>query len=727
MSEQQDPASPGQTGATAIAAADSSAAASAATDAAILSTGALQNAIIQSANFSSIATDSRGVIQIFNIGAQRMLGYSAADVVNRMTPADLSDPGELLERAEFLSAELGIAIAAGFEALVFKASRGIEDIYELTYVRKDGSRFPALVSVTALRDPSGSTIGYLLIGTDNTARKHAEADRVTLERRLRDQQFYTRFLTEASTEALLTTDPLGTISATNVPMENLLQFSRNELVGTAFRSFFADPGQADACLEMAIGGGKVSDWELVAKPQAPNADACSTDAPNADAPSADAPSAAGSAALWSAHPFYGAGGELQGVFAAAHDVSELRRLERRLEEVEGELVHAGESAKAATVAVSDFLSGVANKLRSPLNTILGFAQLIDTDIPPPTLAQAASVEQILRAGWHLLELINEIVARADLESDALVLLEPTSLTEILRECHAAILPRARTNGVGVAFPPAGLPCFVLADRTRLKHVVMSLLSNAIAYNKVNGQVVVAIGLTSVAGKPDRVRLSVGDTGMGLAPAMLARIFHPFNTEGRVGGAANIGGIGLAASHRMVELMGGALHAESTLGAGSVFWFELDAAAEPQTPPSVAPLPTVPRGAHRRKLLYVEDNSSNLELVEQLLARVPDIRLITARDGRHGVLLARSEQPDVILMDIHLPGISGIEALQLLRSDLATARIPVIAVSGDAMPRDIQKGMKAGFFRYLTKPFDVRQFMETVEAGLELAGQKAGLK
>src|SRR5438874_12113322 len=160
----------------------------------LLKAGALQNAIFNSANFSSIATDERGVIQIFNVGAERMLGYAAADVMNKITPADISDPQEVIARAEALSLELGTTIAPGFEALVFKASRGIEDIYELTYIRKDGSRFPAVVSVTALRDAQSGIIGYLLIGTDNTARKQVEAERMLLDQRVRDQQFYTRSL-----------------------------------------------------------------------------------------------------------------------------------------------------------------------------------------------------------------------------------------------------------------------------------------------------------------------------------------------------------------------------------------------------------------------------------------------------------------------------------------------------------------------------------------------------
>src|ERR1051325_5788622 len=187
----------------------------------LLKTGALQNAIFNSANFSSIATDERGVIQIFNVGAERMLGYVAADVINKITPADISDPQEVIARAAALSAELATTITPGFQALVFKASRGIEDIYELTYIRKDGSRFPAVVSVTALRDDHGAIIGYLLIGTDNTARKQVEAEQKVLDQRLRDQQFYTRSLIESSIDALMMADPAGIITDVNRQMEAL--------------------------------------------------------------------------------------------------------------------------------------------------------------------------------------------------------------------------------------------------------------------------------------------------------------------------------------------------------------------------------------------------------------------------------------------------------------------------------------------------------------------------
>src|ERR1700732_283377 len=231
----------------------------------LLRAGALQAAIFNSANFSSIATDARGVIQIFNVGAERMLGYTAGEVMNRITPADISDPQEVIARAKALSVELGTPIAPGFEALVFKASRGIEDIYELTYFRKDGTRFPAVVSVTALRDDRGTIIGYLLIGTDNTARKQVEAEQKRLDQRLRDQQFSTRSLIESHIAALMTTDPPGIITDVNKQMEALTGCTRDELIGSPFKSYFTDPERAEAGIKLVLSEKKGTDYELTAR------------------------------------------------------------------------------------------------------------------------------------------------------------------------------------------------------------------------------------------------------------------------------------------------------------------------------------------------------------------------------------------------------------------------------------------------------------------------------
>src|SRR4029079_6086284 len=266
---------------------------------ALLTTGALQNAIFNSANFSSIATDERGVIQIFNVGAERMLGYAAAEVVNKNTPADISDPHEVIARAVALSAELATTITPGFQALVFKASRGIEDIYELTYIRKDGSRFPAIVSVTALRDDQGGIIGYLLIGTDNTARIQVEAERMLLDQRVRDQQFYTRSLIESNIDALITTDPRGIITDVNKQMEALTGCTRDELIGAPFKDYFTDPERAEAGIHRVLGEGKVTNYELTAR----------------------ARDGKHTVVSYNATTFHDRDRRLQGVFAAARDVT----------------------------------------------------------------------------------------------------------------------------------------------------------------------------------------------------------------------------------------------------------------------------------------------------------------------------------------------------------------------------------------------------------------------
>ncbi|MBT9505209.1 PAS domain-containing sensor histidine kinase [Rhodoferax sp.] len=657
---------------------------------ALLKAGALQSAIFNSANFSSIATDAKGVIQIFNVGAERMLGYAAADVMNKITPADISDPKEVILRAQTLSSELGTQIEPGFEALVFKASRGIEDIYELTYIRKDGSRFPAVVSVTALRDAQSTIIGYLLIGTDNTARKQVEAQQKLLDQRLRDQQFYTRSLIESNIDAIMTTDPQGIISDVNKQMEALTGCTRDELIGAPFKDYFTDPDRAGAAINLVLREKKITNYELTA---------CSREGRE-------------TVVSFNATTFYDRERRLQGVFAAARDITERKLLDQVLHENNLELESARAVAEKANLAKSDFLSSMSHELRSPLNAILGFAQLMESGQPLPTPSQKGSIDQILQAGWYLLELINEILDLALIESGKLSLsLEPISLPELLLDCQAMIEPQAQKSGIRISFPQFDGPYFVKADRTRMKQVLVNLLTNAIKYNRPSGTVEV----TCHALDAQRLRISVKDSGEGLSAEKLAQLFQPFNRLGQEDGTEEGTGIGLVVSKRLVELMDGAIGAQSTVGAGSVFWFELNQAAALQVPaldeePVALVQAGVPEGAALCTLLYVEDNLANMQLVEQLVARRPDMRLLRAGDGVSGIAMARIHQPDVILMDINLPGISGIQALKILREDPATRHIPVLALSANAMPRDIEKGLEAGFFRYLTKPIKVGEFM-----------------
>jgi PAS domain S-box-containing protein len=666
----------------------------------LLKAGALQNAIFNSANFSSIATDERGVIQIFNVGAERMLGYAAAEVMNKITPADISDPQEVIARAEALSIELATTITPGFEALVFKASRGIEDIYELTYIRKDGSRFPAIVSVTALRDKRGGIIGYLLIGTDNTARKQVEAEQKKLDQRLRDQQFYTRSLIESNIDALMTTDPAGIITDVNKQMEALTGCTRDELIGAPFKNYFTDPERAEAAIKLVLREKNVTNYELTARARDGKKTVVS----------------------YNATTFYDRDRTLQGVFAAARDVTERKRLDQALQDKNVELERAKIAAEKANLAKSDFLSSMSHELRTPLSAILGFAQLMESDSPPPRPSQKAHIDQILHAGWYLLKLINEILDLAQIESGKLSLSpEPISLAEVMVECQTMIDPQRQKRGIKMTFPQFDTPCFVSADRTRLKQVLVNLLSNSIKYNQPGGTVVVDCTTST----PERTRISVRDTGAGLTPEKLTQLFQPFNRLGQESSAEEGTGIGLVMSKRVVELMGGVIGVESTVGVGSVFWFELGTATAPQLavnraePKAVAEV-RVRYGAPLRTLLYVEDNPANLKLVEQLVARRPDLRLLSAINGKLGIELARRNQPEVILMDINLPGMSGIEALKILREDQATAHIPVIAISANAMPRDIEKGLQAGFFWYLTKPIKVKEFTDALNVALEFA-------
>ncbi|SFD21551.1 PAS domain-containing sensor histidine kinase [Collimonas sp. OK412] len=674
----------------------------------LLKAGALQNAIFNSANFSCIATDAQGVIQIFNVGAERMLGYKAEDVVDKITPAGISDAQELIARAASLSLELDTKITPGFEALVFKASRGIEDIYELTYIRKDGSRFPAMVSVTALRDAQDKVIGYLLIGTDNTARKRVEAEQALLDQRLRDQQFYTRSLIESNIDALMTTDPRGIISDVNQQMEALTGCTRDELIGAPFKNYFTDPERAEAAITRVLREGKVTNYELTAH----------------------ASDGTETVVSYNATTFHNRDNQLQGVFAAARDVTDRKQFEHKLQENNIELENAKAAAEKANLAKSDFLSSMSHELRTPLNAVLGFAQLMASDTPPPSSAQKLSIDQILQAGWYLLRLINEILDLAMIESGKVTLSqESMSLTEAIQDCQAMIEPQAQKRGVQLTFPVLDDLFYVHADRTRVKQVMVNLLSNAIKYNRVGGTVVVKCAMHG----SDRVRVSVTDTGAGLTPEQLAQLFQPFNRLGQESSIEEGTGIGLVVTKQLVELMGGVIGVESSVGSGSVFWVELPAANAPELafddmhevaadkPGDAAADPL----QSRRTLLYVEDNPANLVLVEQLIARRGDLTLLTAINGHLGIQMARAHQPDVILMDINLPGISGYGVLKVLNEDSATAHIPIMALSANAVPRDIQKGIDAGFFRYLTKPIEVVEFMDALDVALRHA-EKNGL-
>ena len=510
---------------------------------ALLKAGALQSAIFNSANFSSIATDAKGVIQIFNVGAERMLGYTAADVMNKITPADISDPQELIARAKALSVELGTPITPGFEALVFKASRGIEDIYELTYIRKDGSRFPAVVSVTALRDAQDAIIGYLLIGTDNTARKLVEAEQKKLDQRLRDQQFYTRSLIESNIDALMTTDPSGIITDVNKQMEALTGCTRDELIGAPFKNYFTDPERAEAGIKLVLSEKKVTDYELTA---------CARDGKQ-------------TVVSYNATTFYDRDRTLQGVFAAARDVTERKR-------VEAELQQAKAAAESASRTKSDFLASMSHEIRTPMNAIIGIADLLAKTALSPE--QDKYVQIFRRAGDNLLNLINDILDLSKVEASQLEL-ERTgfSLNDLLEKVTEMVAVRAHEKGLALVCEIApNVPTDLVGDPTRLRQVLLNLLGNAIKFTE-SGEVALRVTPDADSSVPTALRFTVSDTGIGIPGEKLGQVFERFtqadsSTTRRFGGS----GLGLTISKRLVELMGGRIWVESSSREGQRVFF-----------------------------------------------------------------------------------------------------------------------------------------------------------
>ena len=818
----------------------------------LLKTGALQSAIFNSANFSSIATDAKGVIQIFNVGAERMLGYTAADVLNKNTPADISDPQEVIARAKALSVELGTPITPGFEALVFKASRGIEDIYELTYIRKDGTRFPAVVSVTALRDDQSTIIGYLLIGTDNTARKQIE-ERVRAS--FKEVSDFKAALDEHAIVAF--TNPLGKITYVNDKFCAISKYSRSELLGKDHRiinsghhskEFFremwatitdgrtwkgelrntAKDGSAywvdTTIVPFLDAGGKPYQYvairtDITARKQteevllktgalqsaifnSANFSSIATDAKGviqifnvgaermlgytaievlnritpadisdpqevverarvlsleldtAITPGFEAlvfkasrgiediyeltyirKDGSSFPAVVSVTALRDAQDVIIGYLLIGTDNTARKQVEDALKENYVELENAKvaaemamASAEKANLAKSEFLSSMSHELRTPLNAVLGFAQLLASEIPPPSMTQKQSIQQITQAGWYLLRLINEILDLAMIESGKVTMSQETiSLTDVLQDCQAMIEPQAQKRGIQMSFPNADSCFYVHADRTRVKQVMINLLSNAIKYNRVGG----AVSVQCAPSGENRVRVSVQDTGTGLTAEQLKQLFQPFNRLGQEGRAEEGTGIGLIVTKQLVECMGGAIGVTSTVCVGSVFWVEFVASSAPslasssigESSPYEWGLKAPDGLSPKRTVLYIEDNPANLALVEKLIARRGDLTILTAIDGHLGIKLASIHQPDVILMDINLPGISGFEALEILREDPATAHIPIMALSANAIPRDIEKGLAAGFFRYLTKPIKLNEFMEALDSALKYAEKK----
>jgi len=668
----------------------------------------LQRAIFNSANFSSIATDAKGVIQIFNVGAEKMLGYAAAEVTNKISPADICDPEEIVARARTLSTEMGTPIEPGFDALSFKAAREIEDIYELTYIRKDGSRFPAIVSVTALRDAEDAIIGYLLIGTDNTMRKNLQEERLQLDQRLRDQHFYTRSLIESNIDTLITTDPRGIITDTNRQAEILTGCTRDELIGSSFKKYFSDSASAETCITRVLNEARVANYELTARARNGSLIPVSCNAST----------------------FCDRDRRLLGVFIAARDVTEAKYLEEMLEQKNADL-------EGASRIKSEFLANMSHELRTPLNAIIGFSEVLrDGLVGDMTEKQRGFISNIFGSGQHLLSVINDILDLSKVEAGKMMLdYEPLNVPSLLEDSLAIVREKAASRSIQLEMHAGGELGTLRADARKVKQIVYNLLSNAVKFSSEGGKVTLharriprgevgqlegpwagrSLCTDAVLDGADSefLEIRVRDIGIGIPATGLSVLFEPFSQiDGGLAREFEGTGLGLVMVKLLAELHGGAVAVTSAVGEGSCFtvWLpfrdlEATAIARGSSRPSVAAL------AKPRTALVVEDDRKASSLI-QLQLEAEGFEVLHAASAEDALVLAERQPPSLITLDILLPGMDGWEFLGRIKRMPALAHVPVVIIS---IAADRNRGFALGAAAIMQKPVSRQELYESLVA------------
>ena len=595
----------------------------------------------------------------------RMVGYSHEELCQR-TAEDITFEDDI---------ETGRQLA---KTLLDGTARGTGD---KRYVHKNGK--PLWVSRTAsiIRNENGEPEHFLLMVEDISERKKSEEALEKSRRDLETALLENQLIMDNSQDVICTVSEEGCFVRLNAACEQLWGYKPSELVGRPYSTLVHPEDQlktAEASKRL-METGKLTDFvnRYVRK----------------DGSIVDV--------LWSAT--WSKKDKI--IFCVAHDVTDRARIEKALRE-------AKEEADRANHAKSDFLSRMSHELRTPLNSILGFSQLLDRQSPTET--QRNRIRYILGAGRHLLNLINEVLDISRIESGTLQLsLEPVCIEEAIGEALDLMRPLASERKIDLsANDSLDSATYVLADRQRLKQVLLNLLSNAVKYTGIEGKVIVTFAESSRF-----TRISVRDTGAGIPMDKLTRLFTPFDRLGAEQSHVEGTGLGLALCQRLVQAMQGTIGVTSTLGTGSTFWLELPQSESPlqklEAPQAEAAGGDTDLGEMRR-LLYIEDNFSNITLVEQMLAERPSLELMTAMQGRVGLELARKHSPDVILLDLHLPDLPGWQVLAQLKADHLTREIPVVVISADATTPQIKRLTSAGARAYLTKPIDITEFFRVID-------------
>ncbi|MEY2560301.1 MAG: hypothetical protein QOG51_716 [Verrucomicrobiota bacterium] len=612
-----------------------------------------------------------------NARLTQMIGYSEEELLGQ-TPLNLTHPDDVVETERLVKAML-----AGTERCSV----------EKRYTRKNGEMIWATRTACVIRDETGQPHHFLIMVEDISERKRAEAALSESKRRLETALETNQLIMDNSQDVICTIDESGRFVTVNKASEALWGYTSAELEGHPYIDW-VHPEDRLKTIEAAGNirdTGKVVDFvnRYVRK----------------DASIVDV--------LWSASWC----DSKKMMFCVAHDVTERSRIEKALRE-------AKEDADRANRAKSEFLSRMSHELRTPLNAILGFGQLLERQ--NPTEKQLARVHHITSAGRHLLNLINEVLDISRIEAGNLQLsVEPVSLAEVLEETLDLMRPLASDRSMELSVAPQlDAEQYVLADRQRLKQVLLNLLTNAVKYTPVGGKVTISMD----ASKPDTIRVVVTDTGSGIPAQKLSRLFTPFDRLGAEQSGVEGTGLGLALCQRLMQAMDGVVGVSSEVGKGSAFWIELPEAKSPLEglPKNRSVLALEPHSLteQKRKILYIEDNFSNLTLVEQMLAERSDIQVMTAMQGQLGLDLARKHLPDVILLDLHLPDLPGWEVLARLRRSKLTRDIPVIIISADATARQVDRLMAAGARAYLTKPLDITGLFRAIDDTLSGANRTA---